>query len=121
MVYVKKSNSKNKTISPNRICDRCGKRYAVDEQGVALQQETCMFHWGRMFRDSYSCCNRNEYATGCSEAKGHVWEYIDYGNLYGYVETLPKGKSSQVFSDFALFLHSNICILRSFSFSEGKC
>jgi len=39
---------------------------------------------------------------GCSEAKGHVWEHIDYENLYGYVETLPKGESSQMFSDFCI-------------------
>jgi len=103
MVYAKFFNNKNiKISSTQRICGRCGQRYTVDEQGFAVQQQKCIYHWGKKSRGTYNCCNRPQYTMGCSEAKGHVWEHIDYENLYGYVETLPKGESSQMFSDFCI-------------------
>jgi len=115
MVYAKISKNRqilSKTV-PKRICGRCDKMYMVNEQGFAVRQQNCIYHWGRRFRDRYSCCNRDKSDKGCCNAKGHVWKYIDYENLYGYVETLSKGKSSWVFSDFFPTFE---CILGSFSF-----
>lgn len=81
---------------PNeRICSRCGQTYMVDKQGFALQLQNCIYHWGRKFtirgEGKYSCCQQYGSATGCCDAKTHVWDYTDYENLRGYVKTLPKG------------------------------
>jgi len=92
-------NARNQnTLSkvPNeRICSRCGQTYMVDRHGFAVQQQNCIYHWGRKFtvrgEGKYSCCQQYGSATGCSDAKTHVWDYTDYENLRGYVKTLSKG------------------------------
>lgn len=33
-----------------RNCDRCLKMYQVDETGHQLEQEECVYHWGRLFK-----------------------------------------------------------------------
>ncbi|CAK9825678.1 RNA exonuclease 1 homolog [Anthophora retusa] len=95
-VYV--INSRNQSVLskvPNeRICSRCGQTYMIDKQGFALQPQNCIYHWGRKFtirgEGKYSCCQQYGSATGCCDAKTHVWDYTDYENLRGYVKTLPK-------------------------------
>ncbi|XP_031831329.1 putative exonuclease GOR [Nomia melanderi] len=90
---------------PNeRICNRCGKRYAIDEQGFALRPEKCIYHWGKKYRsdDEYSCCRRRGLAVGCTYAVTHVWEYTDYENLRGYVKTLPKDTPAEEQGIYAL-------------------
>ncbi|XP_043797112.1 RNA exonuclease 1 homolog isoform X1 [Apis laboriosa] len=95
-VYV--TNSRNQSVLskvPNeRICSRCGQTYMIDNQGFALQPQNCIYHWGRKFtirgESKYSCCQQYGSATGCCDAKTHVWDYTDYENLRGYVKTLPK-------------------------------
>ncbi|XP_017758184.1 PREDICTED: RNA exonuclease 1 homolog isoform X2 [Eufriesea mexicana] len=95
-VYV--INSRNQSILskvPNeRVCSRCGQTYMIDRQGFALQPQNCIYHWGRKFtikgEGKYSCCQQYGSATGCCDAKTHVWDYTDYENLRGYVKTLPK-------------------------------
>jgi len=97
-VYV--TNARNQTVLskvPNeRICSRCGQAYMVDKQSFAVQQQNCIYHWGRKFtikgEGKYSCCQQYGSATGCCDAKTHVWDYTDYENLRGYVRTLSKGK-----------------------------
>lgn len=97
-VYV--VNTRNHSILskvPNeRICSRCGQAYMVDRHGFAVQQQNCIYHWGRKFtirgEGKYSCCQQYGSATGCCDAKTHVWDYTDYENLRGYVKTLPKGE-----------------------------
>lgn len=98
MVYV--TNVRNQTVLskvPNeRMCSRCGQAYMIDKQGFAVQQQNCIYHWGRKFtikgEGKYSCCQQYGSATGCCDAKTHVWDYTDYENLRGYVRTLSKGK-----------------------------
>ncbi|XP_011158953.1 RNA exonuclease 1 homolog [Solenopsis invicta] len=95
-VYV--TNSRNQNVLskvPNeRICSRCGQAYMIDKQGFAVQQQNCIYHWGRKFtvrgEGKYSCCQQYGSATGCCDAKTHVWDYTDYENLRGYVKTLSK-------------------------------
>ncbi|KAL6259234.1 hypothetical protein P5V15_009153 [Pogonomyrmex californicus] len=95
-VYV--INSRNQSILskvPNeRICSRCGQAYMVDKLGFPTQQQNCIYHWGRKFtvrgEGKYSCCQQYGSATGCCDAKTHVWDYTDYENLRGYVRTLSK-------------------------------
>ncbi|XP_024868006.1 RNA exonuclease 1 homolog [Temnothorax curvispinosus] len=95
-VYV--TNSRNQTILskvPNeRMCSRCGQAYMINKQGLAVRQQNCIYHWGRKFtvrgEGKYSCCQQYGSATGCCDAKTHVWDYTDYENLRGYVKTLSK-------------------------------
>ena len=95
-IYV--TNSRNQSVLskvPNeRICSRCSQPYMIDKQGLALRPQNCIYHWGRKFtirgEGKYSCCQQYGSATGCCDAKAHVWEYIDYENLRGYVKTFPK-------------------------------
>ncbi|XP_012227272.1 RNA exonuclease 1 homolog isoform X2 [Linepithema humile] len=95
-VYV--INARNQSILskvPNeRICSRCGQAYMVDKQSFPILQQNCIYHWGRKFtirgEGKYSCCQQYGSATGCCDAKTHVWDYTDYENLRGYVKTLSK-------------------------------
>lgn len=97
-------NSKKQSILskvPNeKICGRCGQSYMVNRHGFAVQQQNCIYHWGRKFtfrgESKYSCCQQYGSADGCCDAKTHVWDYTDYENLRGYVKTLPKGKISRL-------------------------
>lgn len=92
-------NTRNQNILskvPNeRICSRCGQTYMVDRYGLATRQQNCIYHWGRKFtvrgEGRYSCCQQYGSATGCCDARTHVWDYTDYDNLRGYVKTLSKG------------------------------
>ncbi|EFN69385.1 RNA exonuclease 1-like protein [Camponotus floridanus] len=107
-VYV--TNVRNQTVLskvPNeRMCSRCGQAYMVDKQGFAVQQQNCIYHWGRKFtikgEGKYSCCQQYGSATGCCDAKTHVWDYTDYENLRGYVRTLSKDVSMDEQGVFAL-------------------
>ncbi|XP_043599468.1 RNA exonuclease 1 homolog isoform X2 [Bombus pyrosoma] len=95
-VYV--TNTRNQSVLskvPNeRICSRCGQTYMIDKRGFASRSQNCIYHWGRKFtirgESKYSCCQQYGSATGCCDAKTHVWDYTDYENLRGYVRTLPK-------------------------------
>ncbi|CAL1688882.1 unnamed protein product [Lasius platythorax] len=95
-VYV--INARNQSVLskvPNeRICSRCGQAYMVNKESFAIQQQNCIYHWGRKFtikgEGKYSCCQQYGSATGCCDAKTHVWDYTDYENLRGYVRTLSK-------------------------------
>ncbi|XP_011345897.1 RNA exonuclease 1 homolog isoform X2 [Ooceraea biroi] len=95
-VYVINTRNQNvlSKVPNERICSRCGKTYTVDRHGIAVEQQNCLYHWGRKFtvrgEGKYSCCQQTGWATGCCVAKSHVWDYTDYENLRGYVKTLSK-------------------------------
>ncbi|KAK7867980.1 hypothetical protein R5R35_014763 [Gryllus longicercus] len=81
-----------------RLCVRCSKKYYVDDQGLAIEQGLCVYHWGRPFqrkiRDGweslYNCCQSHRDAIGCSVGNCHVSENFDPNHLEGFVKTLPK-------------------------------
>ncbi|XP_078049405.1 uncharacterized protein LOC144476394 [Augochlora pura] len=95
-VYVTNSRNQNalSKVPNERICGRCGCAYAIDKNGFQLRPQNCIYHWGKKFtvrgEGKYSCCQQYGSATGCCDAKTHVWDYVDYENLRGYVKTLPK-------------------------------
>ncbi|XP_014468903.1 PREDICTED: RNA exonuclease 1 homolog isoform X2 [Dinoponera quadriceps] len=107
-VYV--INSRNQSVLskvPNeRMCSRCGQAYMVDRHGFSVRQQNCIYHWGRKFtirgEGKYSCCQQYGSASGCCDAKTHVWDYTDYENLRGYVKTLPKDGSVEEQGVYAL-------------------
>ncbi|XP_043252793.1 RNA exonuclease 1 homolog [Colletes gigas] len=95
-IYVINTRNQNvlSKVPNERICSRCGQTYMINKQGFAVRSQNCIYHWGRKFtirgEGKYSCCQQYGSATGCCDAKTHVWEYTDYENLRGYVKTLPK-------------------------------
>ncbi|TGZ46835.1 RNA exonuclease 1-like protein [Temnothorax longispinosus] len=101
-VYV--TNSRNQTILskvPNeRMCSRCGQAYMINKQGLAVRQQNCIYHWGRKFtvrgEGKYSCCQQYGSATGCCDAKTHVWDYTDYENLRGITEEDMKDVTTSI-------------------------
>ncbi|XP_054000151.1 RNA exonuclease 1 homolog isoform X1 [Hylaeus anthracinus] len=107
-IYV--INSRNQSalskVPNERICSRCGQGYMIDKQGFAVRAQNCIYHWGRKFtirgEGKYSCCQQYGSATGCCDAKTHVWEYTDYENLRGYVKTLPKDTAAEEQGVYAL-------------------
>lgn len=80
----------------------------VDKFGFAVQKQNCIYHWGRKFtirgEGKYSCCQQYGSATGCADAQNHVWDKVDYENLRGYVQTLPRGKNLIFLLKYFLFL-----------------
>lgn len=125
-VYV--INARNQSVLskvPNeRICSRCGQAYMVDKQSFAVQQQNCIYHWGRKFtikgEGKYSCCQQYGSATGCCDAKTHVWDYTDYENLRGYVRTLSKGKIFLVSYIFPIYLSTSVYYILIFALYAYK-
>lgn len=125
-VYV--INARNQSVLskvPNeRICSRCGQAYMVDKQSFAVQQQNCIYHWGRKFtikgEGKYSCCQQYGSVTGCCDAKTHVWDYTDYENLRGYVRTLSKGKIFLVSYIFPIYLNTSVYYILIFALYAYK-
>nr|CAG4651609.1 EOG090X01LQ [Triops cancriformis] len=90
------NNNKSLTGTPKnqRTCDRCNKIYYVDSKGLPLREETCVFHWGRIFtfrgQSQYSCCKGEQNSEGCEVSKYHITESFDPDNLRGYIATFSK-------------------------------
>lgn len=93
-MYTTRSQPLLSKVPNERFCIRCGQAYMVDKRGFATQEQNCIYHWGRKFtvrgEGKYSCCQQYGSAGGCADAKNHVWDYVDYETLRGYVTTLPK-------------------------------
>ncbi|XP_071438999.1 RNA exonuclease 1 homolog isoform X2 [Hetaerina americana] len=92
-----RGKSKSKSFT-ERICDRCGKEYFVDEKGLGNPSDNCTFHWGRAFKTRgigeletrYSCCQGEARSEGCTMWACHVSDMFDPDNLRGFVQTLEK-------------------------------
>ncbi|XP_034933898.1 RNA exonuclease 1 homolog isoform X2 [Chelonus insularis] len=101
-----RNQSRLSKVPNERICTRCGQSYMVNKHGVAVDQQNCIYHWGRKFtfrgEQKYSCCQQYGSATGCADAKNHVWDYVDIENLRGYVKTLPRDITPEQQGVFAL-------------------
>ncbi|XP_013186337.2 RNA exonuclease 1 homolog [Amyelois transitella] len=88
--------SQNKQKPPKgliRTCCRCKKDYTVDKKGFPAFKEECIYHPNNKYRvrgeARYQCCSQDGTSDGCCIAPSHVYEYVDYDNLRGYVTTLP--------------------------------
>ncbi|XP_046405797.1 RNA exonuclease 1 homolog [Ischnura elegans] len=100
METIFRSKTKSKSYF-ERICDRCGKEFFVNEKGIP-NDDQCVFHWGRAFKTRgfgeletrYSCCQGEARSEGCTEWNCHVCDMFDPENLKGFVQTLEKVDSS---------------------------
>lgn len=83
-----------------RKCVRCSRDFYVNNQGEYLTTEKCSYHWGKQERNQtypaaptvYTCCRKQRYSKGCSQADGHVWSgYVTgfNGPLDDFVQTQP--------------------------------
>ena len=93
----------NKTLNDfktsRRICCRCKNSFQVDDDGVPLTDEGCLYHWGRLWNErshgqldrKYSCCKMDQTAAGCSSADAHVVDSRGHPDFCkDYVVTKPR-------------------------------
>lgn len=45
------SKTLNNFKSQLRICSRCKKNFSVNERGIPIQKETCIYHFGRLWNE----------------------------------------------------------------------
>ena len=96
-----KSNSSSSHFMSKRPCTRCRKAFYVNSStGEYLNEERCIYHWGKLQNvygggeRRWTCCRGNAENAGCEIAVVHVWSGLLPGNngpLEGYVRTLPAG------------------------------
>ncbi|CAK1593830.1 unnamed protein product [Parnassius mnemosyne] len=89
-----------------RTCCRCKKDYTVDKKGFPAVKEECIYHPNNKYRvrgeARYQCCSQDGTSDGCCIASCHVYEYVDYENLKGYVQTLPPEKDMDDYGVYSL-------------------
>lgn len=89
-----------------RTCCRCKKEYTVDKKGVPVVKEECIYHPNRKYRvrgeARYQCCSQDGTSDGCCVAPNHVYEYVDFENLKGYVKTLPPERQMDDYGVYSL-------------------
>ncbi|KAG5680050.1 hypothetical protein PVAND_009581 [Polypedilum vanderplanki] len=79
-------------------CARCNKVFNVEIYDE-VQRDLCNYHpkrsgYRRGHADNYYyCCQSIAESTGCCYADYHVFDYIDYNNLVGYVKTIDKDEN----------------------------
>ncbi|XP_075984323.1 RNA exonuclease 1 homolog [Anticarsia gemmatalis] len=87
-----------------RTCCRCKKEYIVDKKGFAVVKEECIYHPNNKYRVrgevKYQCCSQDGSTDGCCVAPSHVYEYVDFDNLKGFVKTLPP---ENVMDDYGIY------------------
>ncbi|XP_076331647.1 RNA exonuclease 1 homolog [Tachypleus tridentatus] len=93
-----KENKKQTSDSFERTCSRCQTVYRVNTRKHYVNEEECVYHWGRVWKkriagnleSRYSCCQGDTQSEGCCVAAGHVHEGCEEDILKGFVKTLPK-------------------------------
>ena len=71
-------------------CVRCGKVFSV----LYEKREQCLYHWGKLRFNLWSCCHTPGGSRGCSSASSHVWSGLQsspgtFGPLRGYLGADP--------------------------------
>ncbi|XP_063832290.1 RNA exonuclease 1 homolog [Ostrinia nubilalis] len=99
----------NKQTPPKgfvRTCCRCKKDFTVDKKGFPCIKEECIYHPNRKYRVrgevKYQCCSQDGMSDGCCIAPCHVYEYVDFENLKGFVKTLPPEKEMEDYGVYSL-------------------
>ncbi|XP_061728780.1 RNA exonuclease 1 homolog [Cydia pomonella] len=99
-------NKQKPPVGNIRMCCRCKKEFMIDKKGFAVVKEECIYHPNNKYRvrgeARYQCCSQDGMADGCCVAPSHVYEYLDYDNLKGYVRTLPPETKSDDYGVYSL-------------------
>ncbi|XP_068619556.1 RNA exonuclease 1 homolog [Battus philenor] len=89
-----------------RTCCRCKKDYTVNKKGFPAVKEECIYHPNNKYRvrgeARYQCCSQDGTSDGCCVASCHVYEFVDYENLKGYVRTLPPETDKDDYGVYSL-------------------
>ncbi|XP_026332070.1 RNA exonuclease 1 homolog [Hyposmocoma kahamanoa] len=89
-----------------RTCCRCKKDYTIDKKGFPAVKEECIYHPNNKYRVrgeiKYQCCSQDGSSDGCCIAPCHVYEYVDYENLKGFVRTLPPEREMDDYAVYSL-------------------
>ncbi|XP_011551716.3 RNA exonuclease 1 homolog [Plutella xylostella] len=89
-----------------RTCTRCKKEYTVDKRNFPAVKEECIYHPNNKYRFRgevrYQCCSQDGTSDGCCVAPYHVYEYVDYENLKGYIRTLPPEREMEDYGIYSL-------------------
>ena len=63
-------------------CVRCGKVFSV----LYERTEQCLYHWGKLRSNLWTCCQAPGGSRGCSSASSHVWSGLPSNP--GYIRAL---------------------------------
>lgn len=89
-----------------RTCCRCKQDYTINEKGFPAVKEECIYHPNNKYRVHgeyrYQCCSQDGFSDGCCIALSHVYDYIDFENLKGFVKTLPPEKEMDDYGVYSL-------------------
>ncbi|XP_013139605.1 PREDICTED: RNA exonuclease 1 homolog [Papilio polytes] len=89
-----------------RTCCRCKKDYTVNKKGFPAVKEECIYHPNNKYRvrgeARYQCCSQDATSDGCCIASCHVYEFVDYENLKGYIRTMPPESESDDYGVYSL-------------------
>ncbi|CAK1545685.1 unnamed protein product [Leptosia nina] len=89
-----------------RTCCRCKKDYTINKKGFPIVKEECVYHPNNKYRIrgevKYQCCSQDGTSDGCCVAESHVYEYVDFNNLKGFVKTLPPEKEMEDYGVYSL-------------------
>lgn len=91
-----RSDSDEEVDTVEHTCARCDKKFRMTRDGQSQNNEQCLYHWGRVNKDSHhECCKALWGSKGCSSARSHVWSGTCpgmNGPLDGYVRAhSPRG------------------------------
>lgn len=99
----------NKQMPPKgfiRTCCRCKKDYTIDKKSFPAVREECIYHPNNKYRVrgeiKYQCCSQDGSSDGCCIAPCHVYEYVDFENLKGFVKTLPPEREMDDYGVYSL-------------------
>lgn len=101
------------TLDENeRKCARCSKIYFVDEDGLALYEQECLYHplKKRTFRgeSTYLCCKSSD-DTGCVTSNTHVCEQTLETEMEGFQTTMEPESNSDSRSYAVYALDCEMC------------
>lgn len=76
-----------------RYCRRCKTQFTMDHYDVN-RYSSCQYHPKSLavrqgLYNKYICCERPKSHRGCQIADHHVYEWLDYNNLKGFVRPEP--------------------------------
>lgn len=101
--------SENKQKAPKgfiRTCCRCKKDYTINKEGFPAVKQECIYHPNNKYKvrgeSKYQCCGQDGSSDGCCIAPCHVYEYVDFENLKGFVRTLPPERTMDDYAVYAL-------------------
>lgn len=113
------------------LCARCKKIYKVNEKGLPVIAEECVYHPLRKYfargESKYACCGHPSSGEGCCLFTSHVFEVRDPNDLTGFMTTFESeddddARSVQVYAlDCEMVYTSRGLELARVTVIDNKC